>query len=738
MTDIEETRKKENERKTKMRHIVNLYRKFINKFHTKTYNDLIAKELDNQSSKGSLILLHGDWGSGKTYRWKHTISKQIKNKEAIYISLFGMTSVSDIKKEIYNTYIDKVLKFSWKKIFSCLLYLFTIGTFVLYVLLASNVYIIEKLNTLIKNAPKDDKIKEILYGIFSIDNTDFVLKIGIFICLIYVITHRKTILLYFLNKYVGINSNTIQVNKIYNPKNTVFCFDDFERITDKAQGDEFLGYFNTLSKIYNYSILLIANKNVILNNANKVNLNNDLNTVNNNEKETNKTNIDYLIKYQEKLFDIMFIHDSNTNFTHLLSNISSNSDLCEYLTSIRTQLDLAKQNIKEYKPEEHVYISMASNNLRLFNKIIQNMDIIYKNISQEELIEEGNHKQVINFVGFMTIAIEVGKYKDTCEYCQHYDGYSFTTIFNNDNLKDFIHIFFDNYFYNYESTYTLIYKGEISDELKKELLPSKYSSVTDFEKKVISFNEQRINYYSSNELKQILEELDTIITQSDKLFSSLKNLYTTLGTYIVILSLVGHNLLTYEKTKKYIESHISKFIKNCNTEYLPDYKATYEYSPTKDNIPIYNYLNDFIFDETIKAQKEKIDSGNNLVEYCINTNLDSDSNKYNAKIISLVLVANLEITKLKHLLTTDYKTFQSLLNISIHFDCSLEVYSRICHVLNLPYTSYKRLLIILIYLLRQQKVKNGIYSIENINYKYALKELSKKIKTEIYLLKNIK
>lgn len=59
--------------------------------------------LKSDISNGKVIMLSGKWGSGKTHFWKEIIEKNLK-KEKIpnnYISLYGKTSIQEIKNEVF-------------------------------------------------------------------------------------------------------------------------------------------------------------------------------------------------------------------------------------------------------------------------------------------------------------------------------------------------------------------------------------------------------------------------------------------------------------------------------------------------------------------------------------------------------------------------------------------------------------------------------------------------------------
>lgn len=74
----------------------------------------IIDYLQNEKAEYA-VMLYGSWGSGKTYLYKHEIVEAIKkteygknkHKEEVYISLYGVSSIEDIAKEIVVNYIVK-------------------------------------------------------------------------------------------------------------------------------------------------------------------------------------------------------------------------------------------------------------------------------------------------------------------------------------------------------------------------------------------------------------------------------------------------------------------------------------------------------------------------------------------------------------------------------------------------------------------------------------------------------
>ena len=70
--------------------------------------DELESRLDNEFSDiYKCVLIKGEWGIGKTYFLR---KKYLCNKKHIYISLFGLDSIEEIKIEIYSK-LNKVLNF---------------------------------------------------------------------------------------------------------------------------------------------------------------------------------------------------------------------------------------------------------------------------------------------------------------------------------------------------------------------------------------------------------------------------------------------------------------------------------------------------------------------------------------------------------------------------------------------------------------------------------------------------
>ncbi|WP_025118146.1 P-loop NTPase fold protein [Bacillus sp. H1m] len=75
-------------------------------------------EYIKRSNTSSAILLNGKWGSGKTYFWKNVLQEKIQSegKKAIYVSLYGISSIEEINKKIVLSRWEFVEKISKSKV----------------------------------------------------------------------------------------------------------------------------------------------------------------------------------------------------------------------------------------------------------------------------------------------------------------------------------------------------------------------------------------------------------------------------------------------------------------------------------------------------------------------------------------------------------------------------------------------------------------------------------------------
>lgn len=75
--------------------------------------EIVQARLDKLLSveTAKVAMLTGDWGSGKTYQWKQALERAAKNgirPRYAYVSLFGLTSLAEVRKRITEEVISSV------------------------------------------------------------------------------------------------------------------------------------------------------------------------------------------------------------------------------------------------------------------------------------------------------------------------------------------------------------------------------------------------------------------------------------------------------------------------------------------------------------------------------------------------------------------------------------------------------------------------------------------------------
>ena len=68
----------------------------------KNLKENLNRHLKNSSLKGFAISIKGNWGVGKTFFWNIYAKENLDEKKYVYISLFGISKLDDIKTKILN------------------------------------------------------------------------------------------------------------------------------------------------------------------------------------------------------------------------------------------------------------------------------------------------------------------------------------------------------------------------------------------------------------------------------------------------------------------------------------------------------------------------------------------------------------------------------------------------------------------------------------------------------------
>jgi hypothetical protein len=162
-------------------------------------NGYLLKELSN----GKVMMISGEWGSGKTHFWKNKIEPKFKKQPYAYVSLYGKTSIASIENDLYMQIYSNVNK--------------------------EGDFISKASSTLITTYARVFKPVSIIDA-------------GESEKLVVESKHKKAI-------------KSLQ-------KNAVICFDDFERKSKDVDLNDLFGFITQLALNFNCKIVLILNSDV--------------------------------------------------------------------------------------------------------------------------------------------------------------------------------------------------------------------------------------------------------------------------------------------------------------------------------------------------------------------------------------------------------------------------------------------------------------------------------------------
>lgn len=161
---------------------------------------------------GRVIIFSGEWGSGKTYIFKNEIIKKIKSDksfEIIYVSLFGVSSVIELKSKINQALlVSGITEFSPKIVKEVIRKLKPLG----------------RIFRSIKGNPQN-----------------------------------------IIGTVTGKNIPSISFDLLnLIDKKIILCFDDFERSSKNFDANELIGFLNELVEHRKHQVLIIANEDKLL------------------------------------------------------------------------------------------------------------------------------------------------------------------------------------------------------------------------------------------------------------------------------------------------------------------------------------------------------------------------------------------------------------------------------------------------------------------------------------------
>ncbi|PEB10410.1 P-loop NTPase fold protein [Bacillus thuringiensis] len=319
------------------------------------------KSFVKQEQTSYAVLLNGAWGSGKTHFWENNLIKAIEKipiieensdetYKHVYISLYGLSNIKEVEKKLLlNLYLYKSKKENENKF------------------------------NLFKNK-------------FNPFKNEKVIKWGSI-----VLSGLRDVELFGVSAS-SFKLEKIDIQKLINLSDVVFCFDDLERSSIPI--NELLGYINELVEHGNAKVIIIANEEAI------------------EEKETYK-------KIKEKVVGRTLLYKpDHTVVVKQIVNSMKNQD-CKKM--LHDNLALI----------ENTFLNSDTNNIRILKQTIYDFEVIYNEVQENyPKISEKVMREILYFTLAIGFEIRSGmKESDNLEKITS-DKEFFYYVRLRDNVKD--------------------------------------------------------------------------------------------------------------------------------------------------------------------------------------------------------------------------------------------------------------------------------------------------------------
>lgn len=463
---------------------------------------------------GTVVSLDGDWGSGKTYSWDNkdkpesTIRGQLEKagKKTIYVSLFGKKSVSELKKEILNLSINTKGR----------LFHFTLITVLIFFL-------------------------SIIMAIFafqiSSNHRTSVLIISIVLAGIIVGKFYEHILKFFAQKTLGFDHNNIDFSTILNNDNVVFCFDDLERLSENSNLEEFMGFFELLSR-QKFSMLLIYNSNRQI------------------EKHAKKWK-----EFKEKVVKASLLQKTDGIIEIMLRDKYLTTFEQQFMRSIYDSLQRAQVQLEAYVEQERNYVNSLASNFRFYKKLID----FFKQIkSITKSYKNLNENDIGNMLMYVTVIVVHKELELPLKNAPTKD-FLYKFLFGREPvpnsqtaLKHFGRIFVSNQWYGLVE-FPTIYEFLNYGHFDYKAFEQEHTSVSNSELEIYTLSLEHWLQYRKPQQIEIVKNIEKLL-QKGSAFTSLENMRQVLTKYSVFCSYIEKNLATYDADV--LSQNIKDFINN--------------------------------------------------------------------------------------------------------------------------------------------------------------------------------
>lgn len=359
------------------------------------------------------ILINGKWGSGKTYYWEKVIQPEIKKEgfEPIYVSLYGVTSISEIGEKILMSKMD-------------------------YIFLSEKNNLLSKiknwLNKVIGDKIAEEKIENFKQKGFQLS---------------------KTLINISDNKFGTNFKKDFKLESLINLDKSVLCFDDLERCNLPVE--DIMGYINNFVEHDMIKTVIIANENQIYNPSLKQNVSSKIDIAkyfSENDKEIEENIIEFN-KTVNKIFSEYSHYKTikekligktvEFNLTEQYSNEVIDNLICQFSNDNE---NMKLKNNDKYsvflEKKKNIIINTFNNskkNIRSLKHGLQDFKTIYFCLCNNDLFNKINENLLI-FTLAISFEIRSGDYyKEELEKLIEYDllYYSPSGLINDSNENDY-------------------------------------------------------------------------------------------------------------------------------------------------------------------------------------------------------------------------------------------------------------------------------------------------------------
>ncbi len=465
------------------------------------------------SETGNVVALIGAWGTGKSHLWNNSIKPELKTmgKQVFSLSLFGKTSIADIKKELLNLAIAAASK-KEKIILGTLSVIFL--TVILYVFLSQLDFMV---------------------------HCSICFKIKIFLMSLFfsmLVTNRyfSYILKFVGQKIIGFDHNNIDFLQIFKATETVICFDDFERMNYDGSVYELLGFVQHLSEV-GFSVLLILN-----------------------DKEFDRENNEVWGRFREKVVKKPFPHDFDNVLNLVLQDCQARGVIKEFVVFVHKQLNNIKTD--SFSKDALILIDRFSNNFRFIKKLTLELQKIESHTKGFAKLEQTAVQGILFFVLYMLVKQEIGelvhKPITTEDLFEFYYKKDITAQDPNGRKKGFGNVFASDFNVVLE-VYPSIYKSFVGQGFDLKVFLQE-DIVLPSETEKFSNGLKHWMEYSLAEQKDIVARFENLFKSEQKPFRSFARMRDVLDKYVIFCSYINKSL-TEENTVD-LQNKISDFIRD--------------------------------------------------------------------------------------------------------------------------------------------------------------------------------